>query len=79
MRLSKDRLVDEHTASKITGIKIGTLRKWRRQGRGPVVKCVEGRLVRYSLREIQKWVQCLPCLNGIDPLSGSTTSEGEQR
>jgi phage terminase Nu1 subunit (DNA packaging protein) len=55
-----DRLVGEHAVSEITGIKIRTLRKWRLQGRGPSVRRVEGRLVRYSLRDIQEWVRGQP-------------------
>jgi phage terminase Nu1 subunit (DNA packaging protein) len=57
-----DRLVDERVVSEIAGIKIRTLRKWRLQGRGPTVRRIEGRLVRYSLREVEDWLRGQPRL-----------------
>jgi len=65
-----DRLINEQAVSVITGIKIRTLRKWRLQGRGPKVRCVEGRLVRYSLRDVQDWMCGQPTLR-----SGGTQQE----
>lgn len=62
MPLVEDRLVDETIVSEITGIKIRTLRKWRLQGRGPSVRRVEGRLVRYSLEDVQEWMRDQPSL-----------------
>jgi excisionase family DNA binding protein len=60
--MQPDRLVDEQLVSEITGIKIRTLRKWRHQGRGPAVRRVEGRLVRYSLQDVQEWMRDQPRL-----------------
>jgi predicted DNA-binding transcriptional regulator AlpA len=63
MTLAEDRLVDEATVSAITGIKIRTLRKWRLQGRGPKVRRIEGRLVRYSLQDVGDWMRSQPALS----------------
>jgi phage terminase Nu1 subunit (DNA packaging protein) len=60
--MQPDRLVDEQVVSEITGIKIRTLRKWRQQGRGPSVRRIEGRLVRYSLQGVQEWMRDQPPL-----------------
>ena len=62
-----DRLVGEHTVSAITGIKTRTLRKWRRQGRGPRVKRIEGRLIRYSLQDLHDWMRDQPLLRTTQP------------
>jgi len=68
MTLAEDRLVAEATVSAITGIKIRTLRKWRLQGRGPKVRRIEGRLVRYSLQDVGDWMRSQPPLsNGNQP------------
>ena len=63
MQPHDDRLLDEQAVSAISGIKVRTLRKWRLQGRGPGVRRVEGRLVRYSLRDVQEWIRGQPRLN----------------
>jgi phage terminase Nu1 subunit (DNA packaging protein) len=60
MQSDVERLVGEQVVSDITGIKIRTLRKWRLQGRGPSVKRIEGRLVRYSLRDVHEWMRDQP-------------------
>ena len=62
MQPDEDRLVDEQVVSEITGIKIRTLRKWRLHGRGPSVRRIEGRLIRYSLRDVQDWMRGQPLL-----------------
>jgi len=69
MQPSTDRLVDEQVVSEITGIKIRTLRKWRLHGRGPSVRRVEGRLIRYSLRDVHDWMRGQPRLGS----QGETT------
>ncbi len=62
MQPDEERLLDEGAVSQLTGIKIRTLRKWRLQGRGPGVRRVEGRLVRYPLRDVQDWIRGQPRL-----------------
>lgn len=64
MQPIEDRLVDEQRVSEITGIKVRTLRKWRLQGRGPEVRRVEERLVRFSLRDVEIWMRNQPAAKG---------------
>lgn len=45
-----DKFVAEDAVSEMTGVKLRTLRAWRRQGRGPTFSRIEGQLVRYSVR-----------------------------
>ena len=66
MSLACDLLINEQRVSEITGIKIRTLRKWRLQGRGPAVRRVEGRLVRYSLRDVESWMLGQPRLKSTN-------------
>ena len=47
--------VDENVAAEIIGCSPGLLRKWRGLGEGPVY-CKIGRLVRYSLPDIQAFL-----------------------
>ena len=47
--------VDENVAAEIISCSPGLLRKWRRLGEGPVY-CKIGRLVRYSLTDIQSFL-----------------------
>jgi phage terminase Nu1 subunit (DNA packaging protein) len=68
MQPGEDRLVDEQAVSEITGIKIRTLRKWRLQGRGPAVRRIEGRLIRYSLKETHEWMRGQPRLQSEETL-----------
>jgi predicted DNA-binding transcriptional regulator AlpA len=65
MQPGEERLVDERAVSELTGIKVRTLRKWRLQGRGPEVRRIEGRLVRYSLRDVQDWMRGQPRLKSL--------------
>ena len=76
MQPSEDRLIDERAVSEITGIKIRTLRKWRLQGRGPAVRRIEGRLIRYSLRETQDWMRGQPHLQSEDALQRTPAPGG---
>jgi phage terminase Nu1 subunit (DNA packaging protein) len=71
-----DRLVDEHAVSEISGIKIRTLRKWRLQGRGPAVRRVEGRLVRYSFRDVQEWMRGQPRIESERPHQDTSSADG---
>ena len=75
MLIDEERLLDEAAVSEITGIKIRTLRKWRLQGRGPGVRRVEGRLVRYSLRDVQDWMRGQPLLVAANAASDSQSSD----
>jgi phage terminase Nu1 subunit (DNA packaging protein) len=75
---SEDRLIDERAVSEITGIKIRTLRKWRLQGRGPAVRRIEGRLIRYSLREAHEWMRAQPHLAFEDPSQEKLAADGRE-
>jgi phage terminase Nu1 subunit (DNA packaging protein) len=76
MQSDEERLVDEQAVSEITGIKIRTLRKWRLQGRGPEGRRVEGRLVRYSLRDVQDWMRGQPRLRSANAPQETQSSDG---
>jgi predicted DNA-binding transcriptional regulator AlpA len=62
MQVRNERFVDVQVVSRLTGIKIRTLKKWRAEGRGPTAMRVEGRLVRYSLPAVQEWMRSQPQL-----------------
>ena len=79
MLIDEERLLDEAAVSEITGIKIRTLRKWRLQGRGPGVRRVEGRLVRYSLRDVQDWMRGQPLLLDANAASNVQPSAGGRK
>ena len=50
------RLVDEREAAKMLAITVSALRRWRREGSGPVfTHC--GRCVRYSLHALADFVE----------------------
>ena len=76
MQPDEDKLVDEQVVSTITGIKIRTLRKWRLQDRGPRVRRVEGRLIRYSLRDVHDWMRGQPLLKSEVARQGAQPTGG---
>jgi len=78
MQPLQDRLVDEQFVSEITGVKVRTLRKWRLQGRGPKVKRLEGRLVRYSLLDLQDWLRGQPHLKREDATKDRRRADGDR-
>lgn len=54
-------LLDTKAASQIIGIRAGTLRTWRSQGKGPKYYKCEGKkgAVRYAMMDLMEWVKKL--------------------
>ena len=50
-------LFNEHQAAEFLNIAASTLRKWRFQGRGPEYRKIGGRLVRYPLPSLSRWIE----------------------
>jgi predicted DNA-binding transcriptional regulator AlpA len=46
-------------------VSVGLLRKWRRQGRGPKFVKLEGKLVRYLIKDLNEWLKSYCCLRKI--------------
>jgi hypothetical protein len=55
--------VDEQRASKITGVRRGTLRRWRADGYGPPFRKFRA-LVRYPLAGLYDWIESQPLGGG---------------
>lgn len=53
--LEQDRLVDEHEAASVLGLKRQTMAVWRSRGRGPMFVRI-GRLVKYRMSELSRYV-----------------------
>jgi excisionase family DNA binding protein len=53
-----ERLVDIHELARLTAIKAATLRKYVARKKMPCVKV--GRLVRFRLSDIEKWIRACP-------------------
>jgi predicted DNA-binding transcriptional regulator AlpA len=49
--------VNEKELSKYASIPLPTLRNWRFRGQGPPYKKLSRRMIRYSLKEVQKWME----------------------
>lgn len=49
--------VNEKELSKYASIPLSTLRNWRFKGQGPPYKKISPRMVRYSLKEFQEWME----------------------
>jgi len=50
-----DRLVNEHVAANLLGLKVATLRRWRWANRGPISIKV-GNAVRYSIADLDSFI-----------------------
>lgn len=50
-----DPLLDENEVADFTGASLTTVRRWRREGRGPAYRKI-GRLVRYKRDDLADWV-----------------------
>lgn len=59
--MSKNDLLNTNEASEIVGIRSGTLRAWRSQGKGPKFYKAPGKkgAVRYKLSDLLRWVETL--------------------
>ena len=51
---------DERFASALLGVKVETLRGWRKRGCGPGFRRIGGKLVRYSLAGLKAFVEAQP-------------------
>ena len=47
---------DEKFASQFLGVSVDCLRTWRRLGRGPETRKLNGYSIRYSIKSLQSWV-----------------------
>lgn len=54
---NRRRLLTEREVEADYGIPIKTLRHWRYVGRGPRYLKIEGRLVRYRVADIERWLE----------------------
>ena len=55
--------INEHQVAEITGVKVSTLRKWRWLSVGPRFRRF-GSCVRYSLIDVQEWIEMAPAGGG---------------
>ncbi|WP_171174914.1 AlpA family transcriptional regulator [Ruegeria sp. HKCCD8929] len=51
-----DRLIDEKEAANYLCYSVRALQNWRVRGGGPMFVKVSGRSVRYTRRDLQKWI-----------------------
>lgn len=50
------RLMTEHEASEYLSVSVATLRRWRREKKGPVVTKPGGIMVRYDVGDLEKFI-----------------------
>lgn len=50
-------LVTDREAAEILGLAVQTLRNWRYERRGPPYRRIGGRVIRYSLRELDAYTR----------------------
>lgn len=55
-------LVTDREAAEILGLAVQTLRNWRCERRGPPYRRIGGRVIRYSLRELDEYTRA--CTEG---------------
>jgi len=56
---------DERFTSTYLGVSVETLRAWRRLGRGPRYRKIGGRCVRYSVTDLESFVEAQPTGGGV--------------
>ena len=54
--VASSRLLTPLLASEYLSIPLGTLAQWRSQRRGPVFVKLEGRLVRYRIADLERYI-----------------------
>jgi predicted site-specific integrase-resolvase len=67
-------LLTEAELAKNLQVKIFTLRKWRREGGGPLFVRCGGRLIRYFRRDVERWLSSNRYANSAQELSRSHQS-----
>lgn len=52
---------NEHYAAAFLGVSVATIRRWRREGRGPRFKILGRKsMIRYAIKDLQEWWDLLP-------------------
>jgi Helix-turn-helix domain len=51
---------NERFAARFYGVDTETVRGWRKRGRGPRYKKINGKLIRYSLEDLIAWAESQP-------------------
>ena len=54
---------NEHYAAAFLGVSVATIRRWRREGRGPRFKRLGG-MIRYAITDLQEWWDLRPTGGG---------------
>jgi len=62
--LARTAFHDEHFAASYLGVKVETLRTWRKRSRGPRYRKL-GRCVRYSVADLVTFVEAAPTGGGV--------------
>jgi predicted DNA-binding transcriptional regulator AlpA len=52
--------IDERALSRMIGIAVRTLQRWRLTGRGPRYRRIGGDAVRYSVADVEAWLAQQP-------------------
>jgi predicted DNA-binding transcriptional regulator AlpA len=55
-RVDLPQLLNERELAPILGVSLPTLRRWRAKNQGPPVIKISGRLCRYSLHTVFRWL-----------------------
>jgi excisionase family DNA binding protein len=71
---SEDRLLTEVEVSRRLSVALPTLRAWRQQGGRIPFRRVGTRLVRYSLRDLEKWIA-----ENAPPVLSTTEADSRKR
>lgn len=58
------RLLSEQQVEQFFGLRVRTLQRWRLEGRGPKFRKLEGRLIRYDVRDLDAFIDSAPCGGG---------------
>ena len=59
-----ENLLNEHDIARITGLSVGTIRRWRLFKQGPRFIKVSGSAVRYRPEDLKKYLETRPCGGG---------------
>lgn len=70
-RILEPVAVDPQTAASMLDVSVSTLRRWRREGRGPKAVKVSQRLVRYRPEDLRRFLQRLDEQRSTDSRSVS--------
>lgn len=68
-RAPGDVLTTEQVAADYN-FRAGTLGRWRRDGKGPAFRTIEGKLVRYQRADVEAWLNAQPAGAAPAPTEG---------